>query len=80
MIRIYNKGIKRNLAGYARGLFSETPTTKTTTPKNRKAENPKTENTQTKKIAQTKTKIYIRFTLGLRFFRQSYVIYVIVMV
>ena len=23
MIRIYNKGIKRNLAGYARGLFSK---------------------------------------------------------
>lgn len=23
MIRIYNKGIKRNLAGYVRGLFSK---------------------------------------------------------
>ena len=23
MIRIYNKGVKRNLAGYARGLFSK---------------------------------------------------------
>lgn len=57
MIRIYNKGIKRNLAEYARGLFSKTPTTKITTSKNRKAENPKIEKyANVKKLRKLKLK------------------------